>query len=225
MNLYALFKERIIVTMEVVVRLAVADDLAELEQLDRICFPPGDPHRDVSEPGEIKTGVADGRIFLAETAASQDIRMAAYLYYHTDPTQLHYFVVGIGVHPSCRAQGLGVRLINTLVTMVKNSSQRELVDIAMTVSPYNIAMLKVAFQCGFAVTDYVANYFGHGRDRFYLLRDESLAQEASRRRLLIPLSAVEQTYEFLRDAAVFIVGVEALPHGQCFVLSERRRNN
>jgi hypothetical protein len=51
--------------MELIVRIAVPSDLAELIALDAECFPKGNTDLEPAPAGEIETGVEDGGVFVA----------------------------------------------------------------------------------------------------------------------------------------------------------------
>jgi ribosomal protein S18 acetylase RimI-like enzyme len=142
------------------VTVAVEYDLGEIRQLDELCFPPGDLHREPAAPGELERGIAAGHVSIVRRNGV----IVGFLQYEK-PLEDHIYISALGVHPDVRGQQVGRSLLQNMLAKIAESGKDPAVS--TVTGPSNYAMLALLLSQGFVVRTIMKDYYGPGRDRFY----------------------------------------------------------
>lgn len=148
--------------MRAVLRSATSADLAALEELDLLCFPPNDPDRERAAEGEIEQAVASG---CARIVTVGETIVASLLY--EMPVEDHIYISGLGVHPDWRGHGYASLLLDDMLERESVNTARDKRSISTVTGPGNFTMLRLLLSRGFVVRRLLTDYFGPGRDRYY----------------------------------------------------------
>ncbi len=195
------------------VRPAESAELLDVVALDRACFPVDDPHLQPAAPGELEAGVERGRLLVARASDVPDVpaRLLGFVQYDSAAADCH-LVLGLAVAAGYRRRGVGRRLVREVLASLGADPPQAGVAVAMTTSPRNVGMLRLAFSCGFVATEYLPDYFGAGSGRFYLRTSTRWARSVSRR-TLIPVHATHLAAQLLARPGSAVTAVHHLAQG------------
>lgn len=200
------------------VTLAVERDLDEIRQLDQLCFPPGDLHREPAAPGELEKGIGARRVSIVRRSGE----IVGFLQYE-QPIEDHIYISALGVHPDARGQQVGRTLLKNLLSQIAASGKHPAVSIVT--GPSNYAMLRLLLSQGFLVRTIMRDYFGPGHDRFYCqykVRTEYLDPDD---RYLIPVHATDHIARLMATEEHVITSVVTLPTGPAFEIRKFERDD
>jgi ribosomal protein S18 acetylase RimI-like enzyme len=144
--------------MELIVRIAVPSDLAELIALDAECFPKGNTDLEPAPAGEIETGVEDGGVFVA-IADNIVVGMLQLDKISSNEWEL----LTLAITGSLRSQGVGQALMERF--FVELSQSPYMVAVTCMTSPSNHAMQGLLESFGFVQVGLLEDYFGPGKHR------------------------------------------------------------
>lgn len=195
--------------MRAVLRSATSADLAALEELDLLCFPPDDPDRERAAEGEIEEAVASG----CARIVTVDGTIVASLLYEA-PVDDHVYISGLGVHPDWRGRGYGSLLLDDLLERESVNTARDKRSISTVTGPGNFAMLRLLLSRGFVVRRLLTDYFGPGRDRYYCQYKIKSEYVDPDERFILPASAQSQIGSMLatgRYALTALAGPRGRP--------------
>jgi ribosomal protein S18 acetylase RimI-like enzyme len=144
--------------MELIVRIAVPSDLAELIALDAECFPKGNTDLEPAPAGEIETGVEDGGVFVA---IANDIVVGMLQLDKISSNE--WELLTLAITGSLRSQGVGQALMERF--FVELSQSPYIVTVSCMTSPSNHAMQGLLESFGFVQVGLLEDYFGPGKHR------------------------------------------------------------
>jgi len=150
-------------------RDAQPSDLPRLWELDRICFEPG-----------IAYSQAQIRRFLAAPGAEcllmeRGGELAGFALGYPDPPDVAR-VITLDVHPSARREGLGRRLLESLLARLADAGASLA---ALEVDVRNTGAIAFYRSLGFRTTARIRSYYGEGLDAWEMVR-EPAGRAASR---------------------------------------------
>ncbi|WP_188316331.1 GNAT family N-acetyltransferase [Solihabitans fulvus] len=199
-----------------VFRLAVAEDLPQLEILYTLCFPVDNVIHKPSAPSELPACVAGD---LVQVCAIGD-RIVAFAQLNL-PIDHHLYINAVAVHPEFRQQGLGGHLLdNTL-----NSEYATERSISAVASPDNLAMLRLLFSRRFIVRTIMYDYCGFGVHRFYLQHKSRRQYVDPDERFIVPLTSWSHLSFLLQSDDHVITAAVPMPSGPAFEVSRFERED
>lgn len=200
------------------VTVAVERDLDEIRQLDQLCFPPGDLHREPAAPGELEKGIVAGRVRIVRRSGE----IVGFLQYE-QPLDDHIYISVLGVHPHARRQRVGRSLLENLLAQIAVSGDHPAVS--TVTGPSNYAMLRLLLSEGFVVRTIMRDYFGPGHDRFYCqykVRTEYVDPDD---RYVVPVHAADHIEQLMTAEEYVITSVVTLPAGPAFEICKFERDD
>lgn len=195
--------------MRAVLRSATSADVAALEELDLLCFPPNDPDRERAAEGEIEEAVASG---YARIVTVGETIVASLLY--EVPVEDHVYISGLGVHPDWRGHGYASLLLDDLLERESVNTAQDKRSISTVTGLGNFAMLRLLLSRGFVVRRLLSDYFGPGRDRYYCQYKIKREYVDPDERFILPASAQSQIGSMLatgRYALTALAGSRSRP--------------
>lgn len=141
-------------------RNAAAGDLRRLWELDRICFEPGIAY----SQAELRRffELPGAQCVVAETSG----RIDGFALGYPDPPDAGR-VVTLDVHPSARRQGLGRRLLETLLErLARGGAARAVLEVDVR----NSGAIAFYRELGFRKTRRIRSYYGPGLDAWEMER-------------------------------------------------------
>ncbi|MFX0575517.1 GNAT family N-acetyltransferase [Nocardia nepalensis] len=193
------------------IRVANADDVADLKVLDASCFPDDDHRLEPASEDELEDGVSGGRVFVAV----EEDKIVGFIHFER-PSPSHVYISSLAVHTDWQRQGLGARLLDHMMSKLRSTSDGKSPSISTMTSPQNHAMLRLLFSRRFVARTIMRGYFGPGRDRIYCqhkLRVDFLDPDE---RYLVPVAADEHWERLLSDEKYVITAIVQLPSGPAF---------
>lgn len=200
------------------VTVAVERDLDEIRQLDQLCFPPGDLHREPAAPGELEKGIGAGHVRIVRR--SEEI--VGFLQYE-QPLDDHIYISALGVHPDARGQQVGHSLLGNMLAQIAASGKNPAVS--TVTGPSNYAMLRLLLSQGFVVRTIMRDYFGPGHDRFYCqykVRTEYVDPDD---RYVVPAHAADHIAQLIAAEEYVITSMVALQAGPAFEICKFERDD
>lgn len=143
---------------DVVVRLAVLDDLPVVESLDLECFPPGRFDVEPAAEGELSDGVFSGLLFVAVEVSSGDVVGFCQVRFSGEVGE----VLSLGVAEELRGRGVGSVLLDA---GVGKCVAEQCVRVVCMTAPSNVVMQQTLRAAGFSGKGVVSDYYGEGKDR------------------------------------------------------------
>jgi ribosomal protein S18 acetylase RimI-like enzyme len=192
--------------MRAVLRSATSADLAALEELDLLCFPPNDPDRERAAEGEIEQAVASG----CARILTVDATIVASLLYEV-PVEDHVYISGLGVHPDWRGHGYASLLLDDLLERESVNTAMDKRSISTVTGPGNFTMLRLLLSRGFVVRRLLTDYFGPGRDRYYCQYKVKPEYIDPDERFILPASAQAQIGSMLATGRYALTALAGLP--------------
>ena len=192
--------------MRAVLRSATSADLAALEELDLLCFPPDDPDRERAAEGEIEQAVASG----CARILTVDGTIVASLLYEV-PVEDHIYISGLGVHPDWRGHGYASLLLDDLLERESVNTARDKRSISTVTGPGNFAMLRLLLSRGFVVRRLLTDYFGPGRDRYYCQYKIKREYVDPDERFILPASALSHIGSMLATGRYALTALAGPP--------------
>ncbi|WP_431967881.1 GNAT family N-acetyltransferase [Nocardia sp. bgisy134] len=193
------------------IRIADENDIATLDALDALCFPPGDVDREPASGDELRDGVSGRRVFVAE----DDIGIIGFIHFER-PSPSHIYISSLAVHPDRRHRGIGALLLDHLMQRLRGSENGRLPSISTVTSPRNYPMLRLLFSRKFVARTMMRGYFGPGRDRVYCQYKLRIDYVDPDERYLVPIEAEGHVDRLLSDENYVITAIVELPSGSAF---------
>ncbi|MGH3686926.1 MAG: GNAT family N-acetyltransferase [Pseudonocardiaceae bacterium] len=195
--------------------LATARDLDEIRQLDQLCFPPGDLHR---EPGELERSIGARRVSIVR----RNGKIVGFLQYEK-PLEDHIYLSALGVHPAARGQQVGRALLKNLLSRISESG--EFPAVSTVTGPENYAMLRLLLSQGFLVRTIMPDHANPGCDRFYCQYEVRTRYLDPDDRYLLPAHATDQIIRLLTTKEYVITSVVTLATGPAFEIRKLERDD
>ena len=187
--------------MSVRVRQADISDLREVERLDALCFPPGDPDHQPAAPGELRAGLQARQCLVAELDGS----IVGYVA-HDTPSPDHIYISAVAVDPNHRESGVGGALLDHFLGSLSQTTVAT-TSISTVTSPNNLPMLRLLCSRNFIVRRQLADYFDPGSKRFYCqLKTRHMFTDPDDR-YLVPVGSTASIDRLLEDDAYVITDV------------------
>ncbi|GGN76715.1 GNAT family N-acetyltransferase [Nocardia rhizosphaerihabitans] len=193
------------------IRTAAEADVAALNALDAVCFPPGDLDREPASEDELRNGVQNQRIFVA----TRGDHIVGFIHFER-PTPGHVYISALGVSPQARGAGLARELLQHLMRYLRSYESDALPSISTVTSPRNHPMLRLLLREGFIARTVMVGYFGPGHDRLYLQYKVRVDYVDPDERYLVPVVAMRHVEQLLADDKYVITDLVELPSGPAF---------
>ena len=163
------------------VRRATSADLARLKELDTVVFGQTDLGLEPAADEEFEEGLRSGGVFVTIDEGA----MIGFV--HMEPIgDDSIFLASLAVHPDHRRTGIGSALLERALIEAKE----ERIPVSTVTSPENLAMIRLLLDHGFEATDYIDDYYGHGKHRIILDKtDDRLIRTPIDKRLLPVVSS------------------------------------
>lgn len=196
------------------VRLASPQDVDQIKLLDARCFPPDEPGAEKAAEGEIERGIAARAILVHE----RDGRIIGFLQYHiVHEHELGVFLTGLGVDPAARREGIGTRLLESFLEMMKAPPFGGTI-LSTSVNPSNMGMLRLITSHGFVGEMLIHGYFGPGKDRLICRHRVTPEMLVSDDLLFMPIHNQLDLKRHLDDEEWMLAGVRDFPNGLMYEL-------
>lgn len=155
-----------------------SDDFRALYALDDSVFGESDLDLEPAAAEEFEHGLQSGGIFVA----TQDGAMIGFV--HMEPIGAGpLFLASLAVHPEHRRAGIGSALLDR--ALVKADLGH--LPVSTVTSQENLAMIRLLLDHGFAATDYIDDYYGHGKHRIVLDKTNDRLIRAPVDKRLVPV--------------------------------------
>lgn len=201
-------------------RLATDADVPALRELDAVCFPAGDPTRQPAAEDELERGVRQQAIQVREV----DGRIVAFL--HVEMLSPHHaYISALAVDPDHRRSGLASVFLDEVLRRFRDDELHEAVTLSTATSPDNVDMLSLLLSRGFVVRDFMQDYFGPGRHRFYCQHKVRTEYVDPDERYIVPASAFDHLASLLTREDHAITALLRLPAGPAFEVSRFERDD
>ena len=145
--------------MTLSIRLATADDVAELVALEHRCFT-GD--RIGKASFRRFTQVSSAKLWIVQSSDMQD-KIAGYAITLTRRNSNWWRVYSIATAPEARGTGVGKFLMNHIITACRKAKAA---GVSLEVKDSNMGAITLYRALGFEVTDLLAQYYEDGSDGY-----------------------------------------------------------
>jgi len=193
---------------EIAIRPAAGADLAAIERLDSLAFPPNDPAREPAIEGELLQGIENGWMLVAVSGEA----VVGFLQYD-QIGESNIDLISLAVDPAARRGGVGAGLIAEFLRRATAGPARV---VSAVTSPQNVDMLRLLLANDFVVARAIRDYFGPGKDRLYCQHGFHLPEYVAEDRVVVPVQAVDYVFSLLEQEQNVIASVVRGAQGDFF---------